>query len=193
MRGILACLARLETLITKPRMESECRSPLFFWTLCADWRCGDETEERSGSAVRIGRSCAPHGLRDRSGPQESAGWNRRSMGVKKKKSLAVDAPREKKAKYAKGYGIDVLRKAVDKEIRKEVKELAEALIQNFKEGHVASGKLACALAEEQKLLRGETVRKAHPSLASQWANEPEWKDTPDEGSAETGCGGVEPE
>ena len=112
------------------------------------------------------------------------------MGVRKKKVVDVDAPREKKAKYAKGYGIDVLRKAVDKEIRKEGKELAAALIQNFKEGHVASGKFACELAEEEKLLGLEKARKTQPSLASQWANEPEWKDAPGEGSAETGCGGA---
>ena len=57
---------------------------------------------------------------------------------------------------------------------------------------MASGKFACELAEEEKLLGLEKARKTRPS-GSQWANEPEWKDAPGEGSAETGCGGVEPE
>ena len=63
------------------------------------------------------------------------------MGVRKKKVVDVDAPREKKAKYAKGYGIDVLRKAVDKEIRKEGKELAVALIQISRRGTWRAGSL----------------------------------------------------
>jgi hypothetical protein len=80
--------------------------------------------------------------------------------------------RKRKVEHAS----DAVRESVAKAFREHSDEIAEGLLGKCKEGNVQAIKLGYELASENKELVVAQERKAAPkrSLATEWANEPEW-------------------
>jgi hypothetical protein len=71
-------------------------------------------------------------------------------------------------------GIDALRAASERFLREKALLIAEMLGQRAVAGDETCMKLLCDLAEEHKELSQAKKKGAKRSLATEWANEPEW-------------------
>ena len=88
-------------------------------------------------------------------------------------------------------GAASFRKAADRVLQLDGKDIAEALATEAKKGHIQSAKFLYDLADENcKLGAVEMIRTAR-SLAMQWTTEPLWVGEVDEAMAETTGGSRE--
>jgi hypothetical protein len=90
-------------------------------------------------------------------------------------------------------GAELLRQAADKRVGLNSEKLADLLAENALQGDLTSAKVLIGLAERKKPSKEPVKKRRGPSLAERWAAEPEWREEPEEGPAETGCGGAEAE
>ena len=84
-------------------------------------------------------------------------------------------PRTRKRKKPQ-HGSDAVRESIARAVRDNSDEIAAGLIGKSKEGNVPAIKCAYEIAGEQKELCLALERQLAPkkSLATEWANEPEW-------------------
>jgi hypothetical protein len=90
-------------------------------------------------------------------------------------------------------GVRILREEAGKAVGKNSKKLAESLLVGALKGNLNSTKLLLSLAELQSDPEVTDKNLHGLSLAQSLAAEPEWKEPPDETTAETTGRGREPE
>jgi hypothetical protein len=94
------------------------------------------------------------------------------------KELCAGEERERK------YGIDSMRESADRSLKKNSDLIVKGLLDRSIKGEVSPAKYLCALAGDSKELSLALERKFKPkrSLATEWANEPEWTGEDDMGA-----------
>ena len=70
--------------------------------------------------------------------------------------------------------IDAMRAAAAHALRKDCDIIASGMAKKAAEGDTRSGRFLCDLANEHKELTAAQQKRVKRSLATEWANEPEW-------------------
>jgi hypothetical protein len=108
------------------------------------------------------------------------------------KLLKAEPSRETSTTNSANSGAAMMRQAADEVLRDRCMDIAFALANSSIDGHIQSSKFLYELADEnQKLGPVEIVQQFH-SVATDFANEPEWTGDPSEESLEEAVGSVEP-
>jgi hypothetical protein len=111
-----------------------------------------------------------------------------------RKLVVMETPREAETqKKTTGRGAEMLRQAASMVLEDQSLEIALALADSSIDGHIQCAKFLYDLAKLQEELGKTEVARKTRSLASEWADEPQWTDKPPEEAAETGDGSHEPE
>ena len=103
------------------------------------------------------------------------------------KLVVMDAPRkqETETESTVGTGAEQMRIAADIVLREKSLDLALALAKSGLEGHIQCAKFLYDLAERYGASVQKQAEPSGPSLAEQWAAEPEWTATGNQTTAET--------
>lgn len=82
------------------------------------------------------------------------------------------------------YGIDLIRESANRALKENADGIVQGLVDRGRKGNVPPVKLLCELAGQDKALCKAVERNARPrrSLATELANEPEWKGEGDTGA-----------
>jgi hypothetical protein len=97
----------------------------------------------------------------------------------KKKATNVPKPKRKR-------GAEKMREAADKIVSRDCKPIVEALSSNCKKGQMLSAKFLYSLAQTAEATgEGDGARKIR-SMATEWANSPEWEGDAPEGKSNEG-------
>lgn len=121
--------------------------------------------------------------------RKRGGTTKKSETAKKPKSEPVKKPRK-----APVSGLELLRRAADKALKRSVNKIAKLLEQGAIDGKISSARFMVVLAEK-KTPEVEPVEKDTRLIdwVERLTGEPRYKDEREEGLCEVGEGGVEPE
>ena len=114
------------------------------------------------------------------------------MAERTSRAAAKKSPRKKQANQA-AAGAAKMRDAADRILQNYSEEIAEALYESAKSGHIHSTKLLCALAEDRHDAGDPEIAQMRESLAAEWAADQHWFASVTDAESETGQGGREPE
>ena len=101
---------------------------------------------------------------------------------------------EQGSKKGRGNGLERLKRAVNRRLKRESEALADLLLDKAKEGKIESVRLMVNLAERKKKVKPEEKKKKRregPSWAELLASEPEWE-APNVGDVWIGDGWKKP-
>jgi hypothetical protein len=138
-------------------------------------------------------------FRGREGPWSVAGnggkmaETRLKLSGDKANGKTSSKKRASRGKTARKNGAERLRLAVDRRLGLNSETLANLLTNQAMGGNVAIAKALVELAEGKKPRPEPKKKRRGPSQAERLEMEPGWPDEREEGSAETGSGGVEAE
>jgi hypothetical protein len=123
--------------------------------------------------------------------------SRKTGSTTTKRKRERTARRRDGGKAAGKDGVERLRQAADRRVGRNSEELADLLTKKALDGHLASTKVLVGLAGAKKPI-AEPVKKrsgltAAELLMADIKQHGQWKWEEEEGSAETGVGGVEAE
>lgn len=100
------------------------------------------------------------------------------------------------SKKERGNGLERLKRAVNRRLKRESEALADLLLEKAKEGKIESVRLMVNLAERKKKIKPEEKKKKRrdgPSWAELLVSEPEWEeDKPEVGDVWVGDGWRKP-
>jgi hypothetical protein len=103
------------------------------------------------------------------------------------KLVVIDSPRkqETETESTVGTGAEQMRIAADIVLREKSIDLAIALVKSGLEGHIQCARFLYDLAERYGASVQKQAEPSGPSLADQWAAEPEWTASGNQNTEET--------
>jgi hypothetical protein len=109
--------------------------------------------------------------------------------------VGIQSPRKSEAEQEPPVlnGAEQMRIAADIVLREKSLDIADALADSSKQGHIQCAKFLYDLAERYGAYDRKQAEEQDESIATRWAAEAEWTRQSSEESAETSGGSREPE